>query len=147
MKSTESLDVAGKSVDLSSATGETAASGDLPLAENKRRRLVRGAMALAPLVLTLRSGAAAASCTGAKTVSAVLDNDGKPPASVGAVSGDVCYKVSETATCPQDSARKLLNVPGGAPAGYTIGSNGKCGDLRNINVAILSSQAATSFIR
>jgi len=30
-----------------------------------RRRLVRGAMALAPLVLTLRSGAlAAASCTG-----------------------------------------------------------------------------------
>ena len=69
-----------------------------------RRRLVRGAAALAPVVLTLRSGAlAAASCTGAKTTNVALDNNGKPPASVGAVKGDVCFKVTEVNTCPNAS--------------------------------------------
>ena len=80
-----------------------------------RRRLVRGAVAFAPLVLTLRSGAlAAASCTGAKTVRTTLDASGKPPAAVGAVSGDVCYKVTEVNTCPNPGvSSKLENAVGG----------------------------------
>jgi len=111
-----------------------------------RRRVVRGVVALAPLVLTLRSGAlAAASCTGARTVNTILDNNAKPPASVGAVEGDVCFKVSDVNTCP-DAPTKLENIVG-APPGYTIGNNGKCGNLAGgTNVAILSATAAASFV-
>lgn len=112
-----------------------------------RRRLVRGAMALAPVVLTLRSGAlAAASCTGAKTTNVTLDNNGKPPAGVGAVEGDVCFKVTDVNTCPTAS-NKLENGVG-SPTPYTIGQNGQCGNLsKDTQVAILSSTAATSFAR
>jgi hypothetical protein len=112
----------------------------------KRRRLVRGAVALAPLVLTLRSGAAAASCTGAKTVNTTLDSDAKPPDSVGAVEGDVCFKVTDVNTCPTASYKLENGV--GSPTSYSIGSDGKCGNLSGgTQVAILSSTAATSFAR
>jgi hypothetical protein len=112
-----------------------------------RRRLVRGVVAFAPLVLTLRSGAAAASCTGAKTVSTVLDSQARPLVTVGAVQGDVCYKTTEVQTCANSPTTKLEN-PSGAPTPYPIGSNGKCGNLAGgTQVAILSSTAATSFLR
>lgn len=120
---------------------------------NERRRLVRGAVALAPLVLTLRSGAlAAASCTGAKTVNVTLDSNGKPPASVGAVKGDVCYKVSDVNTCPVGTTPRLENHVGN-PVSYTIDSSLKCsrtpgGSLpAGTQVAILSSASANSFAR
>ena len=46
--------------------------------ENGRRRLVRGAVSLAPVVLTLRSGGlAAASCTGVKVLNVQTDDVGK----------------------------------------------------------------------
>lgn len=75
MKRTGSTDEAVQS------NGQVPASGhDTGLNENstmhqRRRRLVRGAAALAPLVLTLRSGAlAAASCTGVKGFYNVASN-------------------------------------------------------------------------
>jgi hypothetical protein len=44
----------------------------------KRRRLIRGAIAVAPMVLTLRSGAlAAASCTGALVLTQTSGSSGK----------------------------------------------------------------------
>ena len=112
-----------------------------------RRRLVRGAMALAPVVLTLRSGAlAAASCTGALATDVTLDGNGKVPGSVGAVEGDVCYKFEDVKTC-ETASYKLENGEG-SPTPYTIGDNQKCGKLgAGTRVAILSSDAATSFAR
>lgn len=61
-----------------------------------RRRLVRGAVALAPLVLTLRSGAlAAASCTAARVVG--VDSQGKI---TGGVSTDVsCINLPTAPVC------------------------------------------------
>ena len=92
--------------------------------ENGRRRLVRGAAAFAPVVLTLRSGAlAAASCTGARTVNTTLESNSKPPPSVGAQQNDVCFKVTEVNTCP--SAPTKLENGVGSPTGYTIGKIGR----------------------
>ena len=147
MKNTDAMERAPKSTELAAANDETSGSGVPLLADKRRRRLVRGAAAFAPVVLTLRSGAlAAASCTGAKTVNTTLQSNGKPPASVGAVQGDVCYKVTEVNTGPS-SPTKLENHVG-SPFPYRIGDNGKCGNLGGgTQVAILSSTAATSFTR
>ena len=131
MKNTESIDELAK-----------------PALDQRRRRLVRGAVAIAPVVLTLRSGAlAAASCTGARTVSTTLDNNGRPLASVGAQQGDVCYKTTDVQVqvCPT-SATQLENVLGAPATSATIGTNGKCGAFPGgTQVAILSSSSATSF--
>ncbi|HNC51429.1 MAG TPA: hypothetical protein PLO14_04190 [Accumulibacter sp.] len=60
-------------VDKSAMIADTTSISELDIG---RRRWVRGAAAVAPLVLTLRSGAlAAASCTGAKLLARV-DNNG-----------------------------------------------------------------------
>jgi hypothetical protein len=62
----------------------------------RRRRLVRGAAAVAPMVLTLRSGAlAAASCTGAKIIS--IDSTGQIDR-VGLNDTDVCF--TDQQVCP-----------------------------------------------
>lgn len=151
MKSTASLDVAGQPVDLPSATGETAIPGDNSTPENKRRRLLRGAVALAPLVLTLRSGAlAAASCTGAKTVTVALGTDQKIPGSVAVVAGgpnpDVCYKTSDVPACSIPG--KVLNRAGPQTA-YPVQANRTCGASplpAGTNVAILSATSATSLV-
>lgn len=117
-----------------------------------RRRLVRGVVALAPLVLTLRSGAAAASCTGAKALRVTLDGNGKVPNAdaLGVRRGDVCYLQSQVDVC-SEAPPKLQN-PAGTPASYTVNSSLRCGDNPNTlspgtQVAILSSQAASSFLR
>lgn len=108
-----------------------------------RRRLVRGAVSLAPIVLTLRSGAlAAASCTGA--VAIVNVNPGgkieNPPS--GVAEGQVC--ISNPAICESGS-----KISGGTPIG-TVQKNGNnlfCGnDSGGGQVAILSSASATSLI-
>ena len=138
MKTTQSI---GETAESPLADGETANL------DQGRRRLVRGVAAFAPLVLTLRSGAlAAASCTGAKTVSATLDSHGRPPAIVGAQAGDVCYRATDVQACSSSPTTKLENVPGAPASSATIGSNGKCGAFPGgTQVAILSSSAATSF--
>lgn len=150
MKSTESLGDAGKLVDLSSATGETGMPGDTSIIENKRRRLVRGAVAFAPLVLTLRSGAlAAASCTGAAKVAQTTLGAGAtiPTTSPPVETGDGCFtRVTQCST----NASKLSTDPGtyekiGNVSLDTSGKfycvNGKQGET----VAILSSASASSF--
>ena len=68
MKPDPSLDVTREPTSLSSEIEEVAIVGGVPATENKRRRLVRGAVALAPLVLTLRSGALAAASLHAAVV-------------------------------------------------------------------------------
>jgi hypothetical protein len=147
MKSTESLDDTGKLVVLSSATGETATSGDTSIIENKRRRLVRGAVAFAPLVLTLRSGAlAAASCTG--TVAFVNINDAgtitNNPVPNGVAADQICVSGPTTDMCPAgkiSSGSRLGKVT-------NIGTSDKpvftCGSGPTQQVAILSSASATS---
>ena len=155
MKSTESLDVAGQPVDSPSTAGETGLTGDTSTLNNKRRRLIRSAVALAPVVLTLRSGAlAAASCTGARTVSTTLDSNGRVPTSVGALANDVCYKTSApngVAVCPVHSTTKLENPPGEVTRYPYNSTTKKCGNSTTgilsggTNVAILSGTAASSF--
>ena len=155
MKSTESLGVAEPSVDLPSTAGETGLLGDTSTLNNKRRRLIRGAVALAPVVLTLRSGAlAAASCTGAKAQNVTLGNgtngtlDKKIPANITVVDGDVCYKTSDVPTC---SAQKVQNLPGPQAAYPVDFATRKCGPSGGrlpggTNVAILSATAAASLL-
>ena len=116
-----------------------------------RRRLVRGAMALAPLVLTLRSGAAAASCTGALTLGVALDpsNNKIPDTVLGVKEGDICFRVGKLPSCPT-SPDKVLTTPENLALEHTTVSNSlRCGSGQNVwtgNVAILSSGAVASFM-
>jgi hypothetical protein len=138
MKNTEAMEQAPKSTELALANGE-AGGLEMP-ADQRRRRLVRGAAAFAPVVLTLRSGAlAAASCTGAVVVSATFDADGKITSS-GVREGDFC--VPSPQICSYPDGHQKIN---GTPDSQAIGNNGKCGttNLRT-NVAIVSSASATS---
>ena len=167
MKSTESIDDAGKLVDLSSATGETAMPGDTSSIENKRRRLVRGAVAFAPLVLTLRSGAlAAASCTGLKIVNATTRGTNFPrpgrivvPDGVTLpVPGDVCVEAQVLSTCSTNPNKvdTLSNLTQSNSEVVVLRSdnlNGtttewlSCGNPSQFvgkRIAILSSQSASS---
>lgn len=140
MKSTEPLDGTRKSLDLSSATDATASPESALVSDAKRRRLVRGAVALAPLVLTLRSGAlAAASCTGAKTVETTIGDDGKP--GVG-VETDVCIPNAQVCSTPDYQGYKLETIQG--TPGNPILPNGTCGFPPGTKVAILSSHAYQS---
>lgn len=143
MKSNESHDVARNPVDLSSATEEVSAPDNLEAHENKRRRLIRGAVACAPIVLTLRSGAlAAASCTGARFV--VPDSNGKIE---GAVSeNDSCVLTYQQC---DGSAIETQSADGVYPLSLD-GSNYRCiadgNVIKNRPVAIVSSVSATSLI-
>lgn len=138
-----------------------------------RRRLVRGAVALAPVVLTLRSGAlAAASCTGLKaTANTRPANAQRPGRIVNAnpadpVAGDVCVLPNELTAC--DTPTKVLTSSNLTTANsepvalYTnpnlpLNNNNPylvCGSssgpnqafIGKNNIAILSSQSASSMI-
>lgn len=143
MKSNESHDVARNPVDLSSATENASVPDNIETHENKRRRLIRGAVACAPLVLTLRSGAlAAASCTGARFV--VPDKDGKID---GAVSeNDSCVLTYQQCN---GSAIETQSADGVYPLTRN-GSNYRCVANGTViterPVAIVSSVSATSLI-
>ena len=159
MKSTESIDDAGKLVDLSSATGETAMPGDTLSIENKRRRLIRGAVAFAPLVLTLRSGTlAAASCTGARLVK--IGENGLFAGN----EGDVCILETDANICPTypnvyptrssypPVQTKIITQPENTiPAtkdspGYYFCNKLDGTKYNKVKMAILSSHSATSLI-
>lgn len=122
--------------------------------ENGRRRLVRGAVSLAPLVLTLRSGAlAAASCTGARLVT-INDNNRIGPRvaeDLGLKTSDVCFPdatVCEGYPTANGVPTKINSAPATAGFNLTPNNNGSfnCGtaDLRGKQVAILSSASASS---
>ena len=116
-----------------------------PLPNVQRRRLLRGATAIAPVVLTLRSGSvvAAASCVGAKAVGATTNGAGKITLNGGSAAvGDHCvtsYQACESTT----------KISSGTLTGQVTRDN--AGDLvcadpnaKNRTVAILSSVSVTS---
>jgi hypothetical protein len=136
--------------EMSKGHGTSGEQGDVG-----RRRLVRGAVALAPLVLTLRSGGLAAASAGAAVVAyATVDKNGniavtsRPNGGIPKV-GDVC--VSDYTKTQQDFGRIST---GTVDTGNIIsGENGKlvCGSSKadqqgstQIQVAILSSSSTTS---
>ena len=110
MKSTEAIDESVESSGPVLAAGESAGAADPSMLDQRRRRLVRGAVAIAPLVLTLRSGAlAAASCTGLKITSAeTTPNTDKRPGKiknsipVAPIAGDICVDRDYLEACPGD---------------------------------------------
>jgi hypothetical protein len=131
-------------------------SDDLNL---RRRRLLRGAIGIAPVVLTLRSGAVAAvsSCTGTKlltTVKNVNSNGGKldPVTAVGAADGNTCITEYDQTDCPIEEAIKIRTGQGSF-AGTVKILNGKayCNGgsqpyAAGQQIAILSSNSASSFM-
>ena len=157
MKTNKSIDDSQGSMDLSPTTTEAVIQGAASAPENKRRRLVRGAVAFAPLVLTLRSGAlAAASCTGARLVQLPADGKFSP-----ADAGDVCINADFPPVCPDypttPGSTKVLTQPASvlpvtSAGGPASGGGGLfyCGDtgshLSDKTVAILSS-ASASFLQ
>jgi len=147
------------SVDKSATIPETTSISELDLG---RRRWVRGAAAVAPLVLTLRSGAlAAASCTGAKLLASV-DKDGVIVDTTGAkiTSGlidgqDQCVvHVSQCTTIdghlqvqPTDAFNVITDHSPVRQFGTDTNTFFRCGDggqFARQPIAILSATSATS---
>lgn len=96
-----------KTMDNKSET-TVASPAQTTLTDQRRRRLVRGAAAFAPIVLTLRSGAlAAASCTGATIVDTTSTN-----VSFSAADNDVCVPNPEVCPgYPTSGASKVITQP------------------------------------
>jgi hypothetical protein len=117
-----------------------------------RRRLLRGAVGIAPVVLTLRSGAVAAvsSCTGAKLLT-TTDQEGKLTSSLGVKVGDTCITGYETIDCPTGSGDKIRTSAGSIAGGVTKKKKDRqfyyyCDGAKSSPVAILSSFSASSFM-
>ncbi|ACV36159.1 hypothetical protein [Accumulibacter sp.] len=162
MKSTESIDETAASTGRSLADGDAVSPSQTSLMDQRRRRLVRGAMAVAPLVLTLRSGAlAAASCTGVKIASVRVSTGAgserrgeimNPPTPL--ANKDVCVAPGVLVQCPAPSVEKVLtSSPINATNSEEIlfrdvaGTDyWTCGDrqFQGQNVAILSSASVAS---
>lgn len=162
MKSTESIDATAS--DLPCADGGAVSPAVQSLADQRRRRLVRGVMAAAPVVLTLRSGAlAAASCTGVKIASVHTKANNprrgqieSPPVPIQA--GDVCVLPGVLQACPDPAfpnkvaTNSPINETNTEPVqprssggvDYWTCGNPDLASFRNQNVAILSSQSVTS---
>ena len=159
MKRTESTDEAVQSNDRVLASGHGTGLDETSTIHQRRRRLVRGAAALAPLVLTLRSGAlAAASCTGVKiqSVAVLGDNSvqGEPGPFAGKIdtdfeaiaTGDVCVPAGELRACGDGRVETSVR-PSHFQTVEQQTDFWTCGpqrDFKNQSVAILSSTSATS---
>jgi len=148
MKSLRSIDEAEQLPALSPAKSDQSSSAAASPPDRARRRLVRGAAAVAPLVLTLRSGGvlAAVSCMGVSQIT-VTDANGDFMGNSIAVPGDQCVDTfsQNAATCPGN------RITGGSLSGVPVTHSGVTGYLRcqgmpNRTVAILSSIAATSLV-
>jgi len=148
MKTKESMGDSPQLIEVSETNSDAVVPATSSIADNKRRRLVRGAMAVAPLVLTLRSGAvaAAASCTGAKQL-VNLPPTGQFPAGGGANLGDTCVTNYEFNGCPAGK------ISSGTNTGVQVTLGFKDGDyacnLTGItgNVALLSTAAVNSLVQ
>lgn len=123
----------------------------LPDLNLSRRRMIRSAAAVAPLVLTLRSGAVAAavSCAGIKGFGTTNPGNGNI-SGVSATTADTC--VSSYTVCP-DPAQSAKIVKGDGithTIGTAPGNNFTCGTGDNVvkgqQIAILSATSATSFV-
>ena len=144
MNNMNPIDQASQPTDLSPADGQGPGQEANSMTDAKRRRLVRGAMAFAPLVLTLRSGAvaAAASCTGAKEL-VNLTPTGEFPIGGGANLGDTCVTNYAFNGCPpgkiNSGTNTFVQVASGSDGNYA------CKTLTG-NVAILSTAAVNSLL-
>ena len=157
----------GKSLDEAAATKPAALSGN-PAAgvsesdgpDLKRRRLIRGAAGIAPVVITLRSGAlAASSCIPTKAiVTTVVDSAGNINDTTGyssgssatIVGGDNCIVgFSQSASCPSpliDASNVAGAQQGKVSTGTTAGATYACPSVNSTgtNIAIISA-SITSF--
>lgn len=127
-----------------------------------KRKLVRGAVAAAPVLLTLRSGALAAlSCTGAKALTVKVGADGKIDTTSGSPqyalpqpysngTGDICYETVTQCSANGQPVGNMISTtaPTNSP-GVAVTQNGSdyyCGTsgLNTNTYAILSATSATS---
>jgi hypothetical protein len=114
-----------------------------------RRRLIRGAAGVAPVLLTLRSGAllAASSCTGAVTLATTDPTTGQFPGVLGMQPGQLCTETFDKTGCPVDESKILTATDNGFKTAFD-GTNWTCENsgtiLKNKNIAVLSSGAAHS---
>ena len=155
----------GKSIDdtkalpLSASTNEhTTSVGENQEFNQRRRRLMRGAAGLAPVILTLRSGAAAAALSGCAPIlgdaTVSTDGDGKilsPP--TGIIATDFCIDTNPSLgtvvgcdPSPSNTLHDIRRSGTGTPTKVTVsqsGSDFSCPNLKsNTTIAIVS--AATS---
>ncbi len=146
MKRTEATDEAVELNDQVPASGHDTAVDKALTMEQRRRRLVRGAAALAPLVLTLRSGAlAAASCTGV-VAKPVLDGNNEFSLASSPQPGDICVTYVADA-CPDQKISAVTDV-GILVQGTTDPTKYQCtktGGQLTTPIAVLSGAAARSF--
>lgn len=127
---------------------ETDAPAAIDGPDLRRRRWMRGAVAAAPVVLTLRSGAlAASSCVPAKATAYAEPDRGKleniNPGNVSLAEGEYCVKGYTDSGCPSLHVRQVQPVS----AGLLDNKEGKwyCkagrDRIKNANIAIFSSPA------
>lgn len=125
--------------------------------DQRRRRLIRGAIGIAPMVVTLRTGAvnaAIVSCVGTKPGIGTIENGGKVTG-VAAANGDHCVVVhpdvisSNQCSSATDHIVPISNSGGRYTDGGTVqvsGGNIRCSGIntQGAQVAIVSA-SVTSF--
>jgi hypothetical protein len=115
----------------------------------RRRRLIRGAAGVAPVLLTLRSGGllAASSCTGAVTLATTDPTTGQFPGVLGMKAGQICTENFDKTGCPAGENKVLTAADNGFKTAFD-GTKWTCENsgtiLKNKNIAVLSSGAAHS---
>lgn len=132
----------------SKADHETDAPATLNGPDLRKRRWMRGAVAAAPVVLTLRSGAlAASSCVPAKATAFAEPDKGKlqniNPGNVSLAEGEYCVKGYTDSGCPSLHVRQVQPVATGQINNRDGKWYCKSGDgrIKNANIAIFSSPA------
>lgn len=125
--------------------------------DGRRRRLLRGAAGMAPVIITLRSGGlAASSCVGTKALGSTNTSGDFTIATGGPISagGDRCVaNYSTSGSCPSPADQILPKYSSSAVDGGTLSGTGGSGDPykcslisgSNTNVAIVSA-SVTSFM-
>ena len=129
------------------------ASAETATPDLKRRLLLRGAVGMAPVVLTLRSGAvAASSCTGAVLITSLDSSSQYNPGAAPVNTSDICARITSQAGCLDTTHQvKTVNpLDAGVTTSPASGSLWQCNDgsghpmAGSSNVAILSTSAASS---
>lgn len=113
----------------------------------RRRRLIRGVTAVAPLILTLRSGAlAAASCTGVKAINVSVGSNNRPASGIAGQDYCATQNTTLTSTCVAPGQVTPDANPISA-SNLTNSSTYRCGSNHSgQQVAILSSASVTSLV-
>lgn len=130
-------------------SGPTANPSGAEDMDRRRRRLIRGAVGIAPVVLTLRSGGLAAAVSGCAAVvytpTGALDGTtGKLPGTPTDISeGYVCVKNAATCGSSPSGPPAIRAGTGTATGPLTkVGSDYFCVDFPGQNVVIISSAAS-----